>query len=492
MANGIENITSFDLQAHQKIGLFLGPIVALIIFIFFRPEEVSPEATKVAAIAAWMAIWWATEATHVAVTALLPLVLFPLFGVEKMSVTASSYSNPIIYLFLGGFVVAIALERSKLHLRAALSIFHLSGVKARSLVGGLMIAAAFVSMWVSNTSTTLMLLPVVISVVHVVRVSMKDDLSPKQIRNFEICMFLGLAYGATLGGVATLVGTPPNVFMAGFMAETYGIEIDFARWMMIGVPLTLVMLPLTWFMLTRFLYPVDFTASDATKNHIANQKAALGPLSTFEKRIGILFLALVAGWLFRKPIASFTGVAELSDAMIAMMAAIAAFLIPSGKSGENLMIWEDTKRLPWGVLILFGGGLALAAGLTSSGLTLWIGQQLSPLGAINVAVLVIAACALVIFLTELTSNTATTATFLPVMAGIAVETGLAPLTLVIPVTLAASFAFMLPVATPPNAIVYSSGRITIPQMIRAGFFLNLIAIAIVSLAALTLAPRIFG
>jgi len=336
-----------------------------------------------------------------------------------------------------------------------------------------------------------MMLPIVMSVVHVVRETM-DDLKPEEIKSFEIAMFLGLAYGCTLGGIATLVGTPPNVFMAGFMESTYGVEIDFARWMIIGVPLMIIMLPITWFALTRFLYPVNFTASERTKTHIATRKKELGALTTIEKRTGLLFLALVAGWMFRKPIADLTGAAELSDAVLAMTAAIAAFLIPSGKPGESLMMWEDTNKLPWGVLILFGGGLALAAAMTSSGLTLWIGQQLAPLGTINLAILVIAACILVVFLTELTSNTATTATFLPVMAGIAIETGQNPLIFVIPVTLAASFAFMLPVATPPNAIVFSSGRVSIPQMMRAGFVLNVISVAVLTVVALTLVPRVFG
>ncbi len=481
---------------HQTIGLIAGPIVALLIYTLFKPAGVSPEATKVAAITAWMAIWWATEATHVAVTAFLPLVLFPIIGVAKMSVTASSYSHPIIYLFLGGFIMAIALERSQLHLRAALSVFQVAGVKSRSMVGGLMIAAALISMWVSNTSTTLMMLPIVLSVVHVVRETM-SELKPKEINNFEICMYLGLAYGATLGGIATLVGTPPNVFMAGFMESTYGIEIGFAQWMKVGVPLMLIMLPIAWIALTRFLYPINFTASERTKSHIAEQKQALGPMTVFEKRTGLLFLALVTAWILRKPIANLTGAVELSDAILAMIAAIAAFLIPSGMRGPNgekeaLMTWESTKTLPWGVLILFGGGLALASGLTSSGLTLWIGEQLAPIGAGNMTLLVIAACVLVLFLTELTSNTATTATFLPVMAGIAVQTGQNPLILVIPVTLAASFAFMLPVATPPNAIVFSSGRVSIPQMMRAGFVLNLIAIGVLTLAALSLVPKVFG
>ncbi|MEE9272340.1 MAG: DASS family sodium-coupled anion symporter [Robiginitomaculum sp.] len=478
-------------QLHNIIRLIAGPLIGLLIFMLFRPEGVSIEATAVAAIGTWMAIWWATEATHVAVTALLPLFLFPLLSIGSMNVTAASYAHPIIYLFLGGFIMAIAIERSGLHLRVALGVFQLAGVKSRALVGGFMVSAALISMWISNTSTTLMMLPVAMSVVHVVRETM-DDLAPKQISNFEVCMFLGLAYGATMGGVATLVGTPPNVFMTGFMESTYNIEIDFARWMIIGIPLTVVMLPITWFVLTRVMFPINFTASERTKTHIAVRNAELGKMSKMEKRVAILFIVLIGAWIFRKPIISVTGLTELTDPVVAMGAAIAAFLIPSGKKGEALMTWEATKKVPWGVLILFGGGLALAAAMTSSGLTGWMGKQLAPLGTINTGLLILCACLLVIFLTELTSNLATTATFLPIMAAIAVETGQDPLIFVIPVTLAASFAFMLPVATPPNAIVFSSGRVSIPQMMRAGLVLNLVGVTVLTVVALILVPKVFG
>jgi len=476
----------------SKMGGFLGgPLLAVVVFVFFRPEGLPTQATHVAAIATWMAIWWATEATNVAVTALLPLVVFPLFGIGNMQETAKSYAHPIVYLFMGGFIMALAIEKSGLHQRAALRVFQIAGVNARAIVGGFMVAAALLSMWISNTSTALMMLPIAMSVVYVVRETM-GDLTDKELGNFEISIFLGLAYGATMGGVATLVGTPPNAFMAGFMQSTYGIEVDFARWMIIGVPLTVVMLPIIWFVLVRVLYPVDFTASERTTSHLNAKRKELGKPSTAEVRTGLLFVALVVGWMLRRPIATWTGAAELSDAAIAMTAGILAFLIPSGKKAEALIVWEDTKRLPWGVLILFGGGLALAGGMTSSELTLWLGKQLAPLGAIHIAFLIVAACALVIFLTELTSNLATTATFLPVMAALAVETGNNPLIFVIPVTLAASFAFMLPVATPPNAVVFSSGRVPIPKMMRAGLVLNLLGVMVLTIAAITLVPRVFG
>lgn len=477
---------------YQNIGLAAGPIAGLLLYVFFRPEGLSLPATATAGLAAWLAIWWSTEALPVAVTAFLPLVLFPLFGINSMAVTASSYSHPIIYLFLGGFVIALAIERSGLHIRTALKVFRLAGLNGKSLVAGFMTAAAVISMWISNTSTTLMLLPIAASVTMVIRDTMSSTLSQKEITNFETSMLLGLAYAATLGGMATLVGTPPNTFMVGFMADSYQVDIDFMRWMLVGVPLAAVMLPITWLILTKFLYPVNFRASQQAKSHIDNLYAGLGKMQPAEKRTLYVFVALVLGWVFRKQIVAMTGLTGLTDSGVAMAAAVLAFLVPSGKKGEALVTWDDTKKLPWGVLILFGGGLALAAGMTATGLTLWLGKQLAPLGEINIALLVVASALLVIFLTELTSNLATTATILPVMAAIAVETGQDPLIFVIPVTLAASCAFMLPVATPPNAIVFSSGRVPIPRMMRAGFFLNMIGVVVLSLFALKLVPLVFG
>lgn len=476
---------------YQRIGLVLGPTIAAAIAFGLSPEGLPREGVLVAAIGAWMAIWWATEAIPVAVTAFLPMVAFPAFDVVSVRDAAAPYAHPIIYLFFGGFVMALAIERCGLHRRIALTVFRLVGANARSLVGGFMLAAALVSMWISNTSTTLMLLPIAVSVVTVIGETM-PDLDVRQRDNFGLALLLGLAYGATLGGLSTLVGTPPNAFMVGFMSETYGVEIDFARWMLVGVPVSVVLLPIVWITLTRFIYPVTFRASPDAMKHIQLMRRGLGKLSTAEFRTALLFIFLVAGWMFRGQLSAIPILSNLSDTGVAMAAAVAAFLIPSGEKGRALMTWDDTSRLPWGVLILFGGGLSLAGAVSSSGLALWIGQQLAPLGALHLAVLVVAATALVIFLTELTSNLATTATFLPVIAAIAVETGQDPLVFVIPVTLAASCAFMLPVATPPNAIVFSSGLVSIPAMARAGMIFNIIAVVVLSIVSLTLAPAVFG
>jgi len=475
---------------YQRVGLFLGPVVALIVATTFAPEGLPPEATLVAAIGLLMAIWWATEALPVAITAFLPLVALPILGVAPIREIAAPYAHPIIYLFFGGFVIALAIERCGLHRRIALAVFALAGADARGLVAGFMIAAAFVSMWISNTSTTLMLLPIAVSVVTVIGETM-PSLSLKQRDNFGISLLLGLAYGATLGGLATLVGTPPNAFMVGFMEDNYDIQIDFARWMLVGLPVSLTMLPLAWLLLTRVMFPIDFKASDEAIRYIQNMRESLGSMSKAEVRTALLFLFLVAGWLSRSWISDLPFIGEISDTGIAMVAAIAAFLIPSGKKGEALMTWDTMSKLPWGVLILFGGGLALAAAITSSGLALWMGQQLAVLGTVNTVLLIIAATALVILLTELTSNLATTATFLPVIAAIGVETGQDPLIYVIPVTLAASCAFMLPVATPPNAVVFSSGLVAIPTMARVGLALNIIAVAVLSVVSLLVAPMVF-
>lgn len=475
----------------QKLGLVAGPVAGVVLMAFLDVDGLSEPGTRTAAVAVLMAIWWATEAVPVAVTAFLPMVLFPVLGVSPLTETAPNYAHPIIYLFLGGFIVALAIERSGLHRRVALAVFRLAGLNGASLVAGFMLAAAFISMWISNTSTTLMLLPIAMSVIVVIRESM-PSLGDRERQDFETALLLGLAYGATLGGVSTLVGTPPNAFLAGFMETSYGVTIDFRRWMLVGVPVALVMLPLTWFMLTRVVFRVNFRSTGDAQKAISKLGEGLGPVAKAEVRTGLLFFALVLGWLFRKPLAAATGLAELSDTGVAMAAAVVAFLIPSGDGRNALVSWDDTKRLPWGVLILFGGGLALAGGMTASGLTAFIGQQMAPLGLINVAILVVASAAIVIFLTELTSNLATTATFLPVMAAIAVETGQDPLVFVIPVTLAASCAFMLPVATPPNAIVFSSGAVSIPRMMRAGAALNVIGVMVLSAVALFLAPRVFG
>jgi sodium-dependent dicarboxylate transporter 2/3/5 len=450
----------------------------------------STEAWRVAAVGMWMAVWWATEAIPVPVTALLPLVMFSPLGISSIRDAAAPYANPTIFLFMGGFMMALALERWNLHRRIALAVIDNAGTDGRRLIGGFMFVCAILSMWMTNTSTTMMLLPIVLSVAVVIRENV-PDLSDKNRQDFQIAMLLGLAYSASIGGLATLIGTPPNALLMGFMAENYDIEISFARWMLVGIPVSFVMLPIAWFALTRFLYPCHIPASEAVQHHLHELREELGAMSTAERRVAAIFVLLIFSWMFRLPVTAWLGVSGVSDAGIVMTAAILLFILPSGDATQpRLMTWEYVSRLPWGVLILFGGGLSLAAAVSGSGLALWLGEQLAPLNAWGTAVLVVASVALVIFLTELTSNLATTATLLPVMGAIAVQAGVPPIVLTVPITIAASCAFMLPVATPPNAIVFSTGAISIPQMVRAGVFLNLIGIVIVSTVALVLAPTL--
>ena len=476
---------------HKVVGLVLGPGLFILMSLLADGQDaMPPEAWRVASVGLWMAIWWATEAIPVPATALLPLVLFDPLGVATIREAAAPYANPTIYLFMGGFIMALALERWALHRRIALAVIDRVGTDGRRLIGGFMFVCAVLSMWMTNTSTTMMLLPIVFSVATVIRDNV-PELSEESSKNFEIAILLGLAYSASIGGLATLIGTPPNALLMGFMAENYGVEISFARWMLVGIPVSFAMLPIAWFILTRFLFPVDIPATEAVRKHLHRLRDELGSMSAAEKRVAVIFGLLVLSWMVRKPVTETLGLSGVSDAGIVLTAALLLFVLPSGDRGQSrLMVWEDIARLPWGVLILFGGGLSLAAAVSDSGLALWLGQQLAPLNAWGTAVLVLASVALVIFLTELTSNLATTATLLPVMGAIAVQAGVPPIVLTVPITIAASCAFMLPVATPPNAIVFSTGAISIPQMARAGIALNLIGIVIVTIVSLIIAPEI--
>ena len=478
---------------HQTVGLVLGPLVAAVIMMLPLPADLSVEGWRAAALGLWMGIWWATEAVPAAVTALLPLAVFPLVGIADIKTAAAPYSHPTIYLFLGGFMVALAVERSNLHRRIALTVISVFGGTGAAIVGGFMVASALISMWMTNTSTTLMLLPIATSVVVVVRANVE---APQDVHdNFSVALLLGVAYGATIGGVATLIGTPPNAYLAGFLQENYDVSIGFAEWMLVGVPISVVLLPICWWLLTGWLYPVRFSTSGETRKHLQQMRRDLGAMTTPEKRVLVVFVCLAASWMSRPLLAKAVGAGDgLSDAGLAMLAAVALFLVPSGsKESPVLMRWQDTSRLPWGLLLLFGGGLSLAATVTRTGLATWLGQQITSLDLASLAVLVIIVTTMIIFLTELTSNTATTATFLPVFAAVAVAAGQAPIILAAPVALAASCAFMLPVAhTRPNAVVYGSGMLTIPQMVRAGFWLNVVSIILVSLVAIFLAPAVLG
>ena len=456
------------------------------------PETMPLSAWHTAIAAILMAIWWCTEAVHVSVTAIVPLAIFPLLGIGDIKTVAAPYANPIIYLFMGGFVIALAVEKWDLHKRIALTILTSVGKSGPAIVGGFMLASAIISMWVMNTSTTLMLLPIGVSVVKIVSES-ADELNDTQKHNFQLAVLLGIAYSATIGGMATIVGTAPNAFFVGFMKENGFTEIGFGQFMLVGFPLTLVMLPLAWFAITHIVFPIKFSTSDATRNHLFKLRADLGLMSIAEKRVSVVFASAAFLWMTRPLLNMLSIFSGLSDAGIAMIAATILFLIPSAnKNDPYLMKWETMSKLPWGLLILFGGGLSLASSVTQTGLADWIGESLVVLGGAGTIVLVIVITTLIAFLTELTSNTATTGTFLPVVAALAIGISVDPLIFALPATLAASCAFMLPVATPPNGIVYGSGYIRIPEMVKAGFVLNIIGIVVLSILALIIAPIVFN
>ena len=476
------------MQAYKKRGFWIGLGVFFIILFSPHPESLSSAGWTVAAIALLMAIWWATEAVPVPVTALLPLALFPLLGVNDIKTTALPYANPNIYLFMGGFILALGIESSGLHKRLALRMLITIGSSGAKLVGGFMLVSAVISMWVMNTSTTLMLLPIGLAVCATVAQTI-PNFSSQERKHFEISLLLGIAYAASIGGMSTLVGTAPNIIFVGFMQETYGLEISFIDWMKLGVPLSAMMLFASWYAITKYVYPVTFIANMETKLQLKNMLYDLGPMGRDEKKVLIIFSFAAIAWMLRTLLDNF--IPLLTDAGIAVLAALSFFLIPSENNKTDLLTWDQANKLPWGLLVLFGGGLSLASSIGSSGLGSWIGQGLTILGNVPPIILILAVATLIIFLTELTSNVATTSTFLPVVGAVAVALGVAPVALTIPVVLAASCAFMLPVATPPNAIVFGSGKISIPDMMKAGFALNIIGIILVTMFAYYLAPQIF-
>ena len=478
------------MPAYKKKGFTIGLIVFVLMLFMPVPEGLTENAWKVAAIVTLMAIWWASEAIPVPVTALLPLALFPLFQITSFKSAALPYANPNIYLFLGGFMLAIAIERSGLHKRMALKMILAAGSSGMKLIGGFMLVAALISMFVMNTSTTLMLLPIGLAVCSVVATTI-PGLNDQDKKFFDTALMLGIAYAATIGGMSTLVGTAPNIVFSAFMLETYGVEISMIDWMTLGVPLAAVMLISAWIILTKYVFPISFITSNDTKEHLHRMLDDLGPLSKDELKISVIFGLTALAWIFRKGLDNFELLSGLTDAGIAIISAILLFMIPSSNNKDDLLNWDSSNKLPWGLLILFGGGLSIAAQINSTGLGVWIGEGLSILGTVPPIMLIFLVAALIIFLTEITSNVATTSTFLPVFGAVAIGLGILPVSLTVPVCLAASCAFMLPVATPPNAIVYGSGKFTIATMMKAGFVLNIIGIFVVTLFAYFIAPLVF-
>ncbi len=475
----------------QWSGLVGGGIAFAVLLLLPAPGGLSDEGWRTAAVGVLMAVWWMTEAIPIPATALVPLVAFPFLGVLEMSGAAEPYANELIFLFMGGFLLAFTIERWGLHKRIALGIISAVGTGPRKLILGFMLATAFLSMWISNTATTAMMLPIGLAVGEIFRQA--DQEGPYE---FGIALMLGTAYAASIGGVATIIGTPPNAVLAGAADELLGVTIGFVEWMTVGVPLTVALLPLAWLLLVGVLYPPGEVAGDAERI-IVEERESLGPPSRGEKIVGAVFVLTAAAWIMRSPkvLGAFTipGIQSFApsvgDATIAMAAALLLFLLPvDRKRGIFALDWETARKIPWGVLVLFGGGLSLARAMDRSGLAEWIGTSVAALGDVPAVVLVGAVAALFVFLTEITSNTATSTMAMPVMAGVAAGLGFAPVTLMATAALAASMAFMLPVATPPNAIVFGSEYLTIPQMAKAGIWMNMLSIAAVTTAATLLIP----
>ena len=476
--------TTFALRFRQWAGFGAGLVCCAVLFFLPAPEGMPLAAWRAAAVGLLMAVWWMTEAIPISATALLPLALFPLLGVADIRAASAPYANPLVFLFLGGFLIAAGMQRWNLHRRLALRIIARMGPHPYAILAGFMIAAAFLSMWVSNTATALMMLPIGLSVAEFVR---KAD--ARNVKHFTVSLMLIIAYSCSIGGIATLVGTPPNAFFAGFMLETYGVSIGFAEWMQIGVPLILIALPAMYLVLTRVIYPMDLREIPGGAVFIDAELAAMGRMSRAEKMVMSLFVLAAVLWMTRPLLAPF--VPGLSDAGIAMGVGLLFFLAPVDASNRVFLLeWKDAERLPWGLLILFGGGLSLAAAINDTGLAAWFGAQAGLIEEWPVFLIILAIAFVIIFLTELTSNIATVAAFLPVAASVGVGLGESPLLFAVPAVLAASCAFMLPVATPPNAIVYSSEYVTIPRMARAGLLLNILFMFLVSLIAYLLLPLV--
>jgi len=482
------------------IGRIGGPLLALGVYwwLLGSQDGLSHAGRATAAIGCLMATLWLTEALPLAVTALLPIVLFPLADVASIREAAAPYAREYIFLFMGGFMLGLAMERWNLQRRIALLTVRAAGTTPARLVGGFMAASALLSMWISNTATTIMMLPIGLSLVRLL-----GDLageaevpgpSPAPARgdsHFSTCLMLGIAYAASIGGMATLVGTPPNLILAAFVKETYGLEVGFGQWMGFALPLVAVFLVLTWLALTRFVFPLGRSSIVGGRQVIRSELDKLGPMTRGEWTVLVVFALTATAWMIREPLSHWAwltrrvpAIERLHDAQIALAAAVALFVIPvDARRNVFALDWQTAKKLPWDILILFGGGLSLAAAVESSGLTGWIGSQVTALAGLPSLVLTGLVIATIVLLTEITSNTATTSAFLPVLAGVALGIGVDPLMLLIPATLAASCAFMMPVATPPNAIVFGSGHVTMRQMIRAGLWLNLLGVVLITLLA---------
>ena len=473
-------------------GLVAGPLLALALYHLLPVHYVDSKsgalvplassARATLAVMAWMGVWWLTEALDIAVTALLPIVVFPLAGIASIGGATAPYANAVIFLFLGGFVLALSMQRWGLDRRIALVTLRFVGTRPSQMIGGFMLATAALSAFVSNTATTALMLPIGLSVIALADRAGGGGAESRERRNFPVALMLAIAFASSIGGMATIIGTPPNLFLVGFLHDTQKIDVSFVGWLRVGLPLVAVLLPLAWLILTRWVYPVEREPIPGVQASIREALAELGGMGRGERSTLWVFVLTALAWIFRPLVVKWSvlgahPLAQLSDTGVAMIAALALFLIPVD-AGKRVFVmdWKSAEKLPWGVLILFGGGLSLASAVEHNQVAEFLGSQARAFAswpALLIVVLVTAATAL---LTELTSNTATAATLVPILAALAPGLGIPVLHLVIPATLAASCAFMLPVATPPNAIVFASGRVTIRQMLLAGVWLDLLAV----------------
>ena len=472
------------------IGLIGGPIFGLLIYFLVpesfvgldnNPVSIGHAGKLTAALACWMAVWWLGESIPIYATAMLPLAVLPLGGARTMKETALGYAHPLIFLFIGGFMLALALERWQLHKRFALMVLRLIGTSPVRLVGGFMFVCATMSMWITNTATTLVMLPIALSVIRIYESQFPEK------KNLALCLLLGIAYSASIGGIGTIVGTVPNIFTVSFLESEMDIQVSFLQWMKIGVPVVVIFVPIVWLMLTRFIYPLDNEAIDES---VLDTKPE--PWNNGSKLTLMIFFLTAFCWMFRPLLIKIDALQHLSDGGIAVIAALLLFIIPSNiKEKEFLIDWETAVRIPWGIVILLGGGISLATAISGNGVSELLASNLSGLEGIHPLLMSLAVVTLIIFLTEMTSNVATTTALIPMFAAMAVGLGIAPITIIIPATIAASCAFMLPVATPPNAIVFGSGLLHIPQMAKAGIWLNIIGIFIVTITSHFLIAYIF-
>ncbi|MEQ9403935.1 MAG: SLC13 family permease [Cyclobacteriaceae bacterium] len=478
----------WNLRQHRRlINLWLGPATFLLLEAIGGPESMSQEAFHVLASTAWIAIWWISEALPISVTALLPIILFPLTGAVELATTTAAFGHKYIFLYMGGFILAIAIEKWGLHKRIALNIINHIGSGTNQIILGFMIATAFLSMWISNTATAVMMVPIGAAIVSQFSLgkSLKRDEHP-----LGKTLMLAIAYSASIGGFATLIGTPPNLVLAGVLEQNYNVKLSFFEWMSFGVPISLLLLFICWKFLTKYTLNLEEKEFPGGKEQIKKLRSELGKITREERSVLIVFIMTAVCWMGRSLIQKV--IPTIDDTIIAVIAGTVLFVIPTGKKGEMLIKWEEAVKIPWGIILLFGGGMALAKGFTSTGLAEWIALQMSNMQGLSLLLLILVLVAIVNFLTEITSNLATTAMLLPILAPMALAFDLHPYMILVSVTIAASCAFMLPVATPPNAVVFGSGYLRIPDMIRAGIFMNVISILIITIFTYYFLPVVWG